>query len=190
MPRYIQWKQCPTLKYEILFLDMVCWLQFRTQMTLPKATNLHLYFKENVEHFLYSFMFLNFLDHKQDVFRLSFCVPSNANARNIGNNRWWWSHKRLHQRRRHDRNRILALGSCLLRQDLHWQVKGDKRMRTELHDSMVQRKPLLVFKYQLGRLDVCQRIRIILYDLDYLQYNWNTSFFDFMLLISSIPLFL
>ena len=65
MPRYIQWKECPSLKYEILFLDTVCWLAFQTTVILPRATNLQLYFKGNVEHFIYSFMFPTSIDHKK-----------------------------------------------------------------------------------------------------------------------------
>ncbi|CBY22205.1 unnamed protein product [Oikopleura dioica] len=45
MPRYIQWQHSSSLDYEILFLESVCWLEFKTEMSLPKATNLHLYFK-------------------------------------------------------------------------------------------------------------------------------------------------
>jgi len=48
MPRYIKWRQCPTLGYERLYLERVCWLEFSTEITLPRARDLHLYFKENV----------------------------------------------------------------------------------------------------------------------------------------------
>jgi len=45
MPRHIKWRQCPTLGYEKLYLESVCWLEFTTKMTIPRATDLHLYFK-------------------------------------------------------------------------------------------------------------------------------------------------
>jgi len=87
MPRYIQWKHSSSLDYEILYLNMVCWLEFKTEMTLPIAKNLHLYFKEHVQHFMSFEIFLKSLEQKKDVFRkFLFYVPSNKNTRNNNNN--------------------------------------------------------------------------------------------------------
>ena len=46
----LKWEQCPVLKYDILFLEKLRCIEFKTEMNLPRARNLHLYFKENVEH--------------------------------------------------------------------------------------------------------------------------------------------
>ena len=46
----LKWEQCPVLKYDILFLEKLRRVEFKTEMNLPRAKDLHLYFKENVEH--------------------------------------------------------------------------------------------------------------------------------------------
>jgi len=87
MPRHIKWRQCPTLGYEKLYLESVCWLEFTTKMTVPRATDLHLYFKENVKHPFYSLIIMKNDDYLKDVFRKqSFCGPSNTNTRNNDKN--------------------------------------------------------------------------------------------------------
>jgi len=41
----LKWEQCPVLKYDILFLEKLRRVEFKTEMNLPRAKDLHLYFK-------------------------------------------------------------------------------------------------------------------------------------------------